>query len=133
MGVETKIIPISLFVLGLCHKTTFCVMATKNCYIFLNLPIFQNEILFWTKTNKMIINDQVYSYDMLIDNTQENTDIILQIFYATDNPTVRVILVFLLLYLIWNKSWQEVHLSALKNDVCFCILQLENKHKSQIS
>ena len=43
-------------------------------------------------------NDHEYSYDKLIDNTQENTDVILHIFYATDNPTVRVILIFLLLY-----------------------------------
>ena len=47
-------------------------MAAKNCYIFLNLPIFQNEILFWTETNEMKKNDQEYSYDKLIDNTQEN-------------------------------------------------------------
>ena len=53
-------------------------------------------------------NDQEYSYDKLIDNTQENTDVILHIFYATDNPTVWVILVFLFLYLMWNKSLQKV-------------------------
>ena len=37
MGVETKMIPLSLFVLRLCHKTPFCAMAAKNCNIIVNL------------------------------------------------------------------------------------------------
>ena len=48
MGVETKIIPLSLFVLKLCHKTAFCVMAAKNCHLFPNEPKFPNEVLLYT-------------------------------------------------------------------------------------